>query len=149
MGKTKQNGVLHRLRKNIMCGVLSCALVLGAALIMPEMTARADDNGEEIEIVDNVKYNNFNNTYHTCMVKYDQDSNIIGEEVHIVAKITHNGKQYDVTTIGSYAFRKFQQLKKITIDEGIKEIGIAAFMGTSIKEIELPASIEFLCEAVF
>ena len=32
MGKIKQNGILHRLRKNIMCGALSCALALGMML---------------------------------------------------------------------------------------------------------------------
>jgi hypothetical protein len=143
MEKTKQNGVLHRLRKNIMCGVLSCALALGAALIMPGMTARADDNGEEIETVDNVKYSYFDNNDHTCRVT-NQNPSIIGEEVHIVAKITHNGKPYDVTTISNLAFDNCKKLKKITIDEGIKIINTGAFKDTSIEEIELPASIELL-----
>ena len=142
MGKTKQNRVLNRLRKNIMCGVLSCALALGAVLIMPGMTARADDNGEEIKIVENVKYT-YNSNEKTYWVT-KQDPSTIGEEVHIVAKITHNGEKYDVTIISNLAFNDCNKLKKIIIDEGIKIIDTGAFKNTSIEEIELPASIKLL-----
>ena len=144
MGKTKQNGILHRLRRGIMCGALSCALALGMMLTMPGMTARA----AEEEVVENIKYNNFNDSNDTCSVASYQDSDKIGEEVHIVSKVYHNNKQYNVTIMEDSAFYGCN-IKKITIDEGLEKIGSRVFFLTDIREFELPASIKNVSYGAF
>ena len=146
MGKTKQNGILHRLRKNIMCGVLSCVLALSAVLIMPGMgmTARA---GYNIEI-EGIIYL-CNNNPNTASVN-GHNSNTIGSEVHIPAAIEDKGQIYKVVEIKPIAFISCEKMKKITLEEGIEEIGYEAFCGCSgITEIEIPASVNKIEDGVF
>ena len=136
MGKTKQNGILHRLRKNIMCGVLSCVLVLGAVLTMPGMwmTAKA---GEIIYKKDGIDYR----LDDTALKGNIVNCNITSEEVYIPASIVYDDKPYKIEAIEGEAFKNCKNLKKVTLEEGIKDIYDVAFAGTSIEEIEFPASI--------
>ena len=143
MGKTKQNGVLKRLRKNIMCGILSCVLALGAVLIMPGMTARADNIFED----GGIRYSlNSDGTVSIKEVIYKN----IGPDVSIPAIIEHAGTEYHVTEINRDAFSGCQNIKKIIIEEGIKCIGKYAFaMCIGMTEIEIPASVNNIEENVF
>ena len=144
MGKTKQNGILHRLRRGIMCGALSCALALGMMLTMPGMgmTAKAADE----ESIEGIKYSlrDFNST--AMVIGYED--NKIKSEIHIPAKITRPGtnKVYDVTIIYTL---KFAKASKITLEEGIEEIYLEAFQGSEITEIEIPASVNRISSEVF
>ena len=144
MEKTKQNGVLKRLRKNIMCGVLSCVLALGAVLIMPGMTAKADN----IDFNDgNIKYS-LNSDDRTAIVEGPKDKRI-GPDVRIPAIIEHAGTKYHVTEINRDAFNGCLNIKKIIIEEGIKCIGCYAFVLSGITEIEIPASVNEIEENIF
>ena len=146
MGKIKQNGVLKRLRKNIMCGVLSCVLALGAVLTMPGMgmTARAMDTNH---YEDGITYT-LNNAEHIASVS-SCTSNEIGEEVHIPAIIKHNEIEYKVIAINIIVFSGCKKINKITLEEGIQYIQEYTFSGTSITEIEIPASVNYIGEGVF
>ena len=143
MGKTKQNGVLKRLRKNIMCGVLSCVLVLGAVLLMPRITARADNKFK----VGDILYSEIDSS--TCIVCYDPNYSNIGSEVHIPAKINYYDQEYNVVTISGNAFSKCTNINKIILEEGLKKINPYAFEDTNITEIEIPASIESIKNNAF
>ena len=145
MGKIKQNGILHRLRKNIMCGALSCALALGMMLTMPGMgmTAKAGDDFE----VGGIIYNCF--TTGKVQVNGIVD-NKIGPEVHIPATIKspNSQEEYKVVEINMNAL-SCTKIKKITLEEGIETIEIWAFNGTSITEIEIPASVKGIGSKIF
>ena len=146
MGKTKQNGILHRLRRGIMCGALSCALALGMMLTMPGMgmTARAADDTFE---VDGIIYNCF--TTGKVQVNGIVD-NKIGPEVHIPATIKspNSQEEYKVVEINIKAL-SCTKIKKITLEEGIETIEIWAFDGTSITEIQIPASVKSIGAKIF
>ena len=148
MGKTKQNGILHKLRRGIMCGALSCVLALGAVLTMPGMTARASFTG----VVDNIKYK-FDETNNTCEVKGFDDESKVGEEIHIPAKVYYNQQEYNVVALGSYSLSRNSNdpniEKSIKLEEGLIEIGDRAFNGAGITEIEIPASVEFIYGGAF
>jgi hypothetical protein len=136
MGKTKQNGVLHRLRRGIMCDALSCALALGMMLTMPGMgmTTRAADYFED----KGIKYLCDNNSL-TAKVAYGVDKN--RSEVYIPATIEYKGQKYKVVEITERAFWEFTNIKKIILEEGIEVINGIAFADSGIKEIEIPASV--------
>ena len=144
MGKTKQNRILKRLRKNIMCGILSCVLALGAVLIMPgmEITARASNNcwneSVQYELSDGKTASVISCNGYT-----------IGTEVHILATIKNNGKEYKVIGINGYVFAGSTKINKIVLEEGIQYIGEETFSSTSITEIEIPASVNKIGESVF
>ena len=146
MGKTKQNGILHRLRRGIMCGALSCALALGMMLAMPGMgmTAKADDDTFE---VDGIIYNCFT----TGKVKVNGIvDNKIGPEVHIPATIKslNSQEEYKVVEINMNAL-SCTKIKKITLEEGIEIIESWAFDRTSITEIQIPASVKSIGAKIF
>ena len=144
MERTKENGKWDKLRRTIMCGILSCVLALGAVLTMPEMgmTAKAADE----ESIEGIKYSlrDFNST--AMVIGYED--NKIKSEIHIPAKITRPGtnKVYDVTIIYTL---KFAKASKITLEEGIEEIYLEAFQGSEITEIEIPASVNRISSEVF
>lgn len=48
----------------------------------------------------------------------------------------------NVTVLYDHCFANCTALKSITIEEGLKEIGMNAFYGTAIESIIIPASIE-------
>ena len=145
MGKTKQNGILHRLRRKIMCGVLSCVLALGAVLTMPGMgmTARAADTFED----GGIRY--LLDSDGTASVEKAIDINTIGPEVHIPATINYNGQKYNVVAIKGFAFYKCTNINKIILEEGIQTIGSKAFEYSNITEIEISASIKSIYAFAF
>ena len=143
MGKTKQNGVLKRLRKNIMCGILSCVLVLGAVLLMPGITARADDFYSNEGVKYSINVSNKTASVSSCN-PYE-----IKSEVHIPAIIKYNKDEIKVIGINACVFMGRTKINKITLEEGIQCIEQYAFCGTSITEIEIPASINWMSEGIF
>ena len=145
MGKTKQNGILHRLRKNIMCGVLSCVLVLGAVLTMPGMgmTAKADD---DTFIVGGITYRRVGIT-NKCMVSLNFSYQ--GTEVNIPTSVINNGITYTVEYVNYNAFNGCKNINKITLGNTIKVILNQAFEETNIEEIEIPESVIAIGYCVF
>ena len=145
MGKTKQNGMLHRLRRGIMCGALSCALALGMMLIMPGMgmTARAEDTFE----IDGIRYSQFGNS-DKCMVT-GLNPNYQKSEVNIPASVINNNSTYKVIFINKGAFYGCKNIKKITLGNEMVSIGSQAFGRTNIEEIEMPESVVTVNEEIF
>ena len=138
MGKTKQNGILYKLRRGIMCGVLSCVLALGAVLTMPGMGMTAKAAGTHYE--KGIGYV-LNDAEHTASVAGCNPYEI-GEEVHIPAIIKEGNQNYKVVRISGLAFNFCDKIKKLILEEGIEEIDYVAFCGCSgITEIEIPITI--------
>ena len=61
-------------------------------------------------------------------------------DITIPAQVTHDGKTYNVTGIGNYAFR-YADITSITLPEGLVSIGDEAIYKTQITEITLPNSL--------
>ncbi len=135
-----------KLRRTIMRGILSCVLALGAVLTMPVMgmTAKAED----YIIVDGIKYS-YDDSNRTARAD-EIDNSTIGSEIRIRAKIinTSTSVEYRVITIKAAAFT-WAEKDKITIEEGIKQIGNMAFHHNRITEIEIPASVNSIGDKVF
>ena len=146
-GKNKTEWNIKETTKNIMCGVLSCVLVLGAVLLMPGMgiTAKADD----ITFDDGgIRY--ILNSDGTASVKEAIHRDTIGPEVHIPAKIKPNGiDEYEVVKIESSAFSGCTNINKIILEEVIQTINDKAFKNTKITEIEIPTSVNKIKKRAF
>ena len=58
-------------------------------------------------------------------------SNRYSGDVVIPSSFTYEGKEYQVTKIGSYAFNYCPKLTSVKIPNGVKEIGDGAFSSNS------------------
>lgn len=68
----------------------------------------------------------------------------------IPEKVTYEGVTYDVTSIGSTAFRDCDSLKSVVIPDCIDSIGSQAFRGCiSLTEIEIPSSVKLIRGGAF
>ena len=135
-----------KLRRTIMCGILSCVLALGAVLTMPGMgmTVKAANSFE----VDGIQYSYSDGSDIATITGHSGSG--IGSEIHIRAKIKNldDQKEYSVITIGAAAFA-WAGKDKITIEEGIEQIENLAFQGNNITEIEIPKSVNSIGARVF
>lgn len=78
------------------------------------------------------------------------NSNKYSGDVVIPSSFTYEGKEYQVTKIGSYAFNYCQELTSVKIPNGVKEIGDGAFSSNSkVKTITIPNSVEKIGNGVF
>ena len=66
----------------------------------------------------------------------DQEHNLVrvgsnqyysGEMLYIPGEISYDGRTYSVVSIGEKAFARCESLKNVSIGNGIREIGFAAF----------------------
>ena len=65
------------------------------------------------------------------------------EEINVPAKVTIDGKEYDVTTIGASAFQNYYRTRSVTIAEGIESIEDAAFACMSdLEKLVLPSTLK-------
>lgn len=77
-------------------------------------------------------------------------SNRYSGDVVIPSYFTYQGKEYQVTKIGSYAFNYCQELTSVKIPNGVKEIKDGAFSySDSFKTITIPNSVEKIGNGVF
>ena len=147
MERTKENGKWNKLRRTIMCGILSCVLALGAVLTMPGMgmTAKAADGSENVGGIIYYFRENLGEAY-----VYGFDKSTIGPEIHIPAKIKRpsDNREFSVTTIVGKSLQ-FARASKITLEEGIQQIGGSAFSDNNITEIEIPASVYWIRSKAF
>lgn len=78
------------------------------------------------------------------------NSNKYSGDVVIPSSFTYEGKEYQVTKIGSYAFNYCPKLTSVKIPNGVKEIGDGAFSSNSkVKTITIPNSVEKIGNGVF
>lgn len=67
-----------------------------------------------------------------------------------ISKVTYNGKTYNITAIGDYAFYNCSRLEEVTVDEGVTSIGTNAFKNClALTDFTIPRSIEFVGKDVF
>ncbi len=70
-----------------------------------------------------------------------------GEDKLIEGEITIDGSK--VSRIGSGAFYRYTKITKVTITDGVREIGNEAFSGTRITEITFPSNMDKMGEYAF
>ncbi|SCL85894.1 leucine-rich repeat domain-containing protein [Sporanaerobacter sp. PP17-6a] len=70
-------------------------------------------------------------------------------EIVIPSEFKVNGEVIPVESIGTDAFSSCTTLNKVTLNEGLKTIGVGAFQGTAIEEIDIPGSVEIIDEKAF
>ena len=72
----------------------------------------------------------------------DQNRTAYTGAITIPAQVTHNGKTFNVVSIGDYAFRDCSSLTSVTIPNSITAIKSYAFYGCSaIANINIPSSV--------
>ena len=69
-------------------------------------------------------------------------------EVNIPATVTMGGKVYNVTTIGYMAFEKCSKLTSVALPEGLKKIGVEAFI-YYLGDITLPSTLKTIGDFSF
>ncbi|MCR4720966.1 MAG: leucine-rich repeat domain-containing protein [Lachnospiraceae bacterium] len=72
------------------------------------------------------------------------------ETLDIPAVVKHSGAKYDVVGINDMAFKNYENLTKVTIEDGPTYIGGGAFWGCwYLKSIKLPKTLKELGESAF
>ena len=72
--------------------------------------------------------------------------NLYTGDIVVPAQVTYDGKTYDVTGIGNYAFRS-SDITSISLPEGLLSIGKEAIYKTQVTEITVPNSVTTLGES--
>ena len=72
------------------------------------------------------------------------------ETLEIPALVKHSGSKYDVVGINDMAFKGFENLTKVTIEDGLTYIGGGAFWGCwYLKSIRLPKTLKEIGDSAF
>ena len=90
-------------------------------------------------------YYNLNSTNKTAEVT----SGYYTGNITIPAIIVHEGSQYEVTSIGIFAFFQCSELMSVTIPSSVKTIDFAAFNSSSLMSIKIPPGVTTIGEAAF
>jgi len=100
--------------------------------------------------VDGIYYH-LNEDGKSVRVTYDvTHHNSYTNSVIIPSSVTHDGKDYSVTSIGIAAFHSCSGLTSITIPNSVRSIGTAAFSGCSgLTSIAIPNSVRSIGSAAF
>ncbi len=72
---------------------------------------------------------------------YNEFSDEYSGNVVIPKTVTYNGKTYNVTSIGEYAFFDCSNLTSITIPNSVTSIGQCAFSRSGLTSVEIPNSV--------
>ena len=84
----------------------------------------------------------------TATLLYHEDNSVTS--VTIPSKVTYDGKEYTVTTIGNSAFFGFSDLKTVTIPNTVTTIDDYAFEGcSSLTSVTIPSSVKTFGESAF
>lgn len=111
--------------------------LLTAVILQGLLTANAEDFS-----VDGIHYNITSEANLTVEVTYQNDGTAYSGAINIPSTVTHQGKTYNVTAIGRYAFQYDDSLTEIGIPEGITTIGDYAFHRcTSLVIVTIPKSL--------
>lgn len=74
---------------------------------------------------------------------------IMSNVITIPGTINIDGKAYEVTEIGQYAFNSFIMTKEVYLPETLKKIGECAFQNCAVEDIVIPQSVEEIGESAF
>ena len=81
---------------------------------------------------------------------YDEYSNEYSGSINLPATVTHEGKEYSVTSIGDYAFYGCSSLTDINIPSSVTSIGDWAFKNcSSLTAITLPEGVTSIGDHAF
>ena len=117
-------------------------LFLLLLVLLPKMASA--DIDARIDVDDIVYYIDFSNNEAIVGRSYSNSDNIV-----ILSSITHNGKIYNVTSIGSEAFRLCTRMTSITIPNSVKSIGDGAFRLCGLTSITIPNSVTSIGNRAF
>ena len=71
-------------------------------------------------------------------------------DITIPGRVTYNGREYRVTSIGSEAFKNVTTLQRVRLGWGVEEIGSSAFAGcTGLKYVFLPSTLTHIYNYAF
>ena len=105
-------------------------------------------NGAEI---DGLYYSlSSNGTAKVTYKSLNGDNNYLQGSVTIPEKVSYNGKEYTVTSIGSQAFRNNTELTEMILPNTISDIGVNAFINCSgLINIDIKEGVKEFGEGVF
>ena len=132
-----------KMKKKLLSVFLAFALAAGAVPALPSgFAGTAVSVSAALTTDDGFEYQIINDNKEIMITKYNGSA----ENVSVPAKI--NGKQ--VTGIDSAAFMGMNNIKSITLPEGLESVGWYAFYNcTSIKSITIPASVKYIADHAF
>ena len=91
----------------------------------------------DYDIIDKLHYKKSSKTVYSVRVYYGMTNS---EKIRIPVSIPDSENEYDVTSIGDSAFAGFNNLKSITMPDGVETIGNYAFAGCdNLKEVIVKA----------
>ena len=71
-------------------------------------------------------------------------------DITIPGRVTYNGREYRVTSIGSEAFKNVTTLQRVRLGWGVEEIGSSAFAGcTNLRYVFLPSTLTHIYNYAF
>ena len=108
---------------------------------------KAIEEGDVLEaVVDGLKYSYQASSDQATVIRGDYEQL---ENVTIPSTVTIGESTYRVTAIGTSAFSELQNLKTVTINEGITEIQERAFQSSAITQVALPNSLKSIGNEAF
>lgn len=114
-------------------------LILGCLALLPGYSQSFDYNGIAYEIT--------SETDKTCEVTWN---NGISGDIIIPEKVTYEGNEYSVTSIGDHAFFGCSGLTSIEVGHSVTSIGYASFQNCSgLTSVEIPNSVTSIGDDAF
>ena len=108
---------------------------------------KAIEEGDVLEaVVDGLKYSYQASSDQATVIRGDYEQL---ESVNIPSTVKIGESTYRVTAIGTSAFSELQNLKTVTINEGITEILERAFQSSAITQVALPTSLKSIGNEAF
>ncbi len=100
-------------------------------------------------VVDGIYYNYLYDGNNSVSVTFKSGYRTYSGNVTIPATVTYNGTTYNVTVIGTEAFRECPALDTVIISEGVTVIGTGAFNRSKMKSITIPNSVTTIENGAF
>lgn len=127
------------------------AMAMMAALLpaMPTVVTASEVPETEVqEVTDELYKDSVDMVYNHLIYRLDNDNNVIisgidnandNTDIELVIPAEIDG--HNVISIEGDAFKGCTNIKSVVLNDGLETIGISAFHGTSISEIDIPATV--------
>ena len=121
--------------------LLTTLIVLSAAMLCSDRSDAASETFSE----GGLKYTTF-----TSEVRVSASEDLFAEDLEIPSKVTHNGTEYTVTSVGKDAFKGCTVLKTVSLPDTVIYIGDYAFSGCeSLETIDLGNTVKTIGSNAF